>query len=284
MSDQKAEALNIGTTITKVSSAEEVKVGEHCFSDESADHWKIRSVDFMSDKVKVTSEASILKVYNCDIFRSQKKVSHIMERMNFPTDLPQIKRSADDGDFYLPKLMVVNFMIPLYSTNAFWRTDDGDSIQFVFYLQIDQDAYDGMREERNPAYRLLKDWLQVHPTSADDYQNRGRLKAIPEILNVDEINLGLLRPVVLANSAKPFLTGPKYHDYVKTDDYLEVDVDIHRYTYAARNTLFGMLTEIPRMLMRFGLVVEGRNSDELPEQLLAGICLKADQNKALIID
>jgi len=284
MSSDQKDTITIGSTISRVNNAAEVKAGDHCFADESADRWRIRSVDFMADKVKVTSDSSILKVYNCDIFRSKKKISNIIDRVTFPEDLPVIERANDDGDFYLPKLIIVNFMIPLYSTNAFWRTDDGDSIQFVFYLQIDQDAYDGMREDRNPAYRLLKEWLQVHPTAADDFQNRGRLKAIPEIINVDEINLGLLRPVVLANSAKPFLTGPKYHDYVKTDDYLEVDVDIHRYTYAARNTLFGMLTEIPRMVLRFGLVVEGRNSDELPEQLLAGICLKADQEKALIID
>jgi hypothetical protein len=284
MSDDQKDKVNVGSTISKVASRMEVESGDQCWADEPADSWKIRSVDFMSDKVKVTSDSSILKVYNCDMFRSKKKITDIMSRVNFPQDLPVVKRSADDGDFYLPKLIVVNFMIPLYSTNAFWRTDDGESVQFVFYIQIDQDAYDGMREDRNPAYRLLKEWLQVHPTAQEDYQNRGRLKAIPEIINVDEINLGLLRPVVLANSAKPFLTGPKYHDYIKTDDYLEVDVDIHRYTYAARNTLFGMLPEIPKMFIRFGLVVEGRNSDELPEQLLVGICLKGDQDKAFIIE
>jgi len=284
MGDSKDSGLAVGSTMTKLASFDEVKNGDQVFADDSADHWKIRSGNYMKDHEKVASASSILKVYHCDMFKSKKKTPNIMSRVQFPTDLPQITRVDGDGGFYVPQLIVINFMIPLYSHSVMKKVDDGESMQFVMYVSIDQDAYDGMRENRSVAHTTLREWLQVDASSAADYQNRGRLKAIPEITNVEEINLGLLRPVVVSNSAKPFLTGPKYHDYIKTDTFIEIDVDVHRYTYVARNTLHGMLGEIPKMVLRFGLVVEGREAAELPEQLMVGIVMRVDQGKALSLD
>jgi hypothetical protein len=285
MGDSKeAVGLTIGTTLTKAAALDEVKAGSQIWADEDAAAWKVRGAGYMKDHEKVSSAASILKVYNCDMFKSKKKTTNIMSKIQFPSDLPQITRTETDGGFYVPQLIVVNFMIPLYQHSMMRKVEDGESMQFVMYITIDQDAYEGMRDNRSAAYTVLREWLQAHPTNQADYQNRGRLKAIPEILNVEDINLGMLRPVVVSNSAKPFLTGPKYHDYIKTDTYIEVDVDVHRYTYVARNTLGGMLGEIPKMLLRFGLTVEGREASELPEQLMVGITMKVDQKKALSID
>jgi hypothetical protein len=280
MSEEKGQWV-IGSSTRFVESLDDLRNDTNVWTRVQPDSFNVRSATFLEDKVKLPSDTSLLKVLAVDAFKSKRKISHIMNLMKFP-DLPTVKRDDSDGGFYLPQLIVVNFMIPLYSPSMLplWKKEDGDSAHFVVYYQIDQDAYEGLKNEPNVAYRLLKEWLQVDPKSSDDYQNRGRLKAIPEILNVDEVNLGLMRPVVLANSAKPFLTGPKFHDYIKTDNYLEVDVDIHRYAYAARNVLDGLLLEIPKMLFRFGLVVEGRSEDELPEQVLAGIAVRINQNTA----
>jgi hypothetical protein len=278
-------SLEVGQTMAKVDSVEQLRQQTNVWTHIHADVFNVRSATFLEDKIKLPSEQAITKVYAVDIFRSKKKIPHIMTRMKFP-DLPEVKRDDSDGGFYLPKLIVVNFMIPLYASSMLpiWKKEDGESAQVVVYYLVDQEAYNGMKDEPNAAYRVLKEWLQVDTKSSDDYQNRGRLKAIPEIINLDEVNLGLMRPVVQANSAKPFLTGPKFHDYIKTDQYLEVDVDIHRYAYAARNVLDGLLNEIPKMLFRFGMVVEGRSEEELPEQLLGGMALKVNQNSAKVID
>ena len=50
-------------------------------------------------------------------------------------------------------------------------------------------------------------------------------------------------------------------------------MDIHRYVYPARSTFFGLVSEIEKMQLDFGLVIEGKSDDELPEQMLAGIRL-----------
>lgn len=280
MAEEKS-GVQIGSTLKHVGSLQEVQTGNMSYCDLSADQWNIRSESFLSNKVKKPSEQGLLKLHAVDLFKSKNKVPRIMERLSLPSGLPEIARDPHDGGFYVPKLIVVNFMLPLYSHSMLFTKEDGESVQFVMYYSIDQAAYDNMVNSDSNAWRVLKEWLQVDPTSEEDYQNRGRLKAIPEILNVNDIRLGALRPVVLANSAKPFLTGPRYHSYVKADDYLEIDVDIHRYAYVARNTLSGMLSEIPKMVVKFGMVVEGRSNDELPEQLLGGIVLKVDQTKAV---
>jgi hypothetical protein len=43
--------------------------------------------------------------------------------------------------------------------------------------------------------------------------------------------------------------------------------------YPARSTFFGLVSEIEKMQLDFGLVIEGKSDDELPEQMLAGIRL-----------
>lgn len=109
--------------------------------------------------------------------------------------------------------------------------------------------------------------------SAEDYALRGRLKAIPVLRNPDDVNLGMaLKQMVRTYDAKPFLTGPKYHSFVKTDLYLECDVDIHNYVYPARKTFHSLLPEVPSMIIDFALLVEAQG-EEMPERVLAAIRL-----------
>lgn len=230
--------------------------------------------DYAKNKLKGLSEESIISVYGVDVFKTKKKATNILEKVIMPS-LPPLKTSPEDG-FYCPRMIVLNIMLPNYApSNPLWGTakEDGESFSFVVYYEITQEAYDGMKKELSPAHKLLKKWLQAHPTSKEHYEMRGRLKAIPILLNPNDISLGLLRPVVNTYNSKPFLTGPKYHTFIKTDKYIEVDVDIHRYVYPARSTFFGLVSEIEKMQLDFGLVIEGKSDDELPEQMLAGIRL-----------
>lgn len=51
-------------------------------------------------------------------------------------------------------------------------------------------------------------------------------------------------------------------------NYVEIDVNIHNFCYLARkgaNSLFG---DLHKFVIDLGLVVEGRDDDELPEQIL----------------
>ena len=69
------------------------------------------------------------------------------------------------------------------------------------------------------------------------------------------------------------------------ENYLECDVDIHSYVYPARKTFHSLIPEIPKIVVDLGIVVEAREDDELPEQMLASArlsCILPD--KAITLD
>lgn len=41
--------------------------------------------------------------------------------------------------------------------------------------------------------------------------------------------------------------------------------------YLARSTFHSLRTEVPKLRLNFALVVEGRDDDELPEQILGAV-------------
>jgi len=97
-------------------------------------------------------------------------------------------------------------------------------------------------------------------------------KAIPMLVNPAEVNLGFALGQIVNNyNAKPFLTGPKYHTFSKGDNWLEVDVDLHLYQMLARKTFWGLSDEIRDMVIDFGMVVESRSDEEMPEQILGAM-------------
>lgn len=71
-----------------------------------------------------------------------------------------------------------------------------------------------------------------------------------QLVNGDELDLGSTLSTVLKNyNAKPFLTGPKYHNFHEGKGYLEVDVDIHRFCYLARKVSVGFMDHLPKMVL-----------------------------------
>jgi hypothetical protein len=57
------------------------------------------------------------------------------------------------------------------------------------------------------------------------------------------------------------------------DTYFEVDVDVHRFSYAARVGLAGVRDRIKDVVWDFGFLVEGHSDFELPENMLGAVRL-----------
>lgn len=184
----------------------------------SADEFKVRiGPSYSSCKKKDDSCPSILEILGVDAFTSSKKTDHIMQHIKPPTKLSDIVRDPQ-ADFWCPNFMVLNVMLPAYPPSiSVWSSpkDDGATYSLVIYFGFNQEIYDGMKNEDSNALRLLKKWLQADPQSKDDYEMRGRLKGIPVIQNKEDGNFGLLSSLVNMYNAKPFLTGPKHHRFVK---------------------------------------------------------------------
>lgn len=278
----------MGSSLAKVS-LDEVEAGAtHAFACTVGSTFDVRQgPSYEKTGKKAKSEENMCEVVGVDVFKSNRKLTHIMEHVIPPEDLTKPLTSTTDF-VYVPQLFVVNFMLPSYNpSNPLWgaSVSDGRSYSIVMYIKILPEAVEAIKNDSYPAATLLKNFFQMDTKSNEDYLLRGRLKAIPVLLNPDSVNLGMaLKSMVRSYDAKPFLTGPKYHSFIKTDLYLECDVDIHDYVYPARKTLFSLLPEVPSMLIDFGLLIEGQG-DEMPERMLASIRLsRIDPAKAIDIE
>mmetsp|Transcript_29872 Transcript_29872/g.70234 ORF Transcript_29872/g.70234 Transcript_29872/m.70234 type:complete len:135 (-) Transcript_29872:63-467(-) len=107
--------------------------------------------------------------------------------------------------------------------------------------------------------------------SPDGDPLRDRFKAIPRLMNPDDADLnGAQKRLIGSYNAKPLLTRPQ-HELVLTEDYAELDVDVHRFQYIARQGADTFRSKVKKMVFDLGFVVEGHDDSELPEQLL-GCC------------
>jgi len=114
---------------------------------------------------------------------------------------------------------------------------------------------------------LLKRFVQA---CKDGDPLKGRLKAIPRLVNPDEISdMSIMtRQLIYQYNAKPFLTGPKFHTFHHGKNYLECDVDLHRYCYPARKMISDMLPLLTPGIFDMGVVIEAHEDHEQPEQVL----------------
>lgn len=110
----------------------------------------------------------------------------------------------------------------------FAKVEDGPGYSLVMFFAMKPEFRDEIAAGSSPAATLLKVWL----AGLDDPAMHGRLKAIPRLANLDDLDLGgPLKKLVSSYNAKPFMTGPTCHR-IKRDPagkYLEVSVNLHRF-------------------------------------------------------
>jgi hypothetical protein len=58
------------------------------------------------------------------------------------------------------------------------------------------------------------------------------------------------------------------------DDYLEIDMNIFRFSYVCKKGLQHLMGRIPDFHLHLSMTLEGRSDDELPEQVVFAIKLR----------
>lgn len=76
----------------------------------------VRSLDYARTKQKVNSSEAIYRLVAVDLFSFQKKQTHVAQLVQLPAPAPQRHVSAPDT--YLPPLLVVNIMLPMYAVST----------------------------------------------------------------------------------------------------------------------------------------------------------------------
>jgi Protein ENHANCED DISEASE RESISTANCE 2, C-terminal len=240
----------------------------HCWRPVDATTMNVRiGPDYARNGKKAPSLPAMMDCLAMDIMSSPQKISRVTEYIRF-RDIHKLKSWGN-----IPPLVVVNMQFPNYPpANPLWgkKRFDGLSVGVAFWLTLNDDGIDAL-ENGTPAGRLLERFIN----ELDNETLTDQLKGLGRIANTDEIALPRL---IAGYNGKPFLTRPQ-HTFFRSRanqdvEYVEMLLDVHNYNYLSRKAFYTyFLDQTERYVCDFGLVIEGRNDDELPEQMMFAIQL-----------
>lgn len=272
-SQRKSGKPNAGASLKKRDPETPMAEARDCWDVCSGTGFKVRGLDYMRLKKKQYSTDSIYELIAADYFNFPQKTYHIAKLVNLPRVTPP-KSMTGAGAVELahyPLFLIFNIQCPMYPPSLFGGKTDGNGLSIVLYYKL-RDDFDPQTFENRGALGMLKRFVQ-NGREADQTMTRDRLKLIPRVTNVEELAVkgpltGAEHKLLFNYNEKPILTRPQ-QEFFSGHNYLEVDLDIHQYTYLARNAFVRFLTRMKEVVFEIGLVIQGNTNDELPEQILA---------------
>lgn len=122
-------------------------------------------------------------------------------------------------------------------------------------------------ETEIPAVKQLRTW------SADGDPLHKQFKSIVRVANPDVLNSGYtLRTLVNQYNGKPFLSNTT-HTMERENNVLILCFDVHIFSFLARKVYFEQLELFGKLILDVGFVVEGREEQYLPENLIGCVRL-----------
>ncbi|RYQ85791.1 hypothetical protein Ahy_B10g105398 isoform B [Arachis hypogaea] len=243
--------------------------------------FKVRGKNYFRDKKKEFAPANAaFYPLGADLFLSQRKIEHIARFIQIPSiNIP--------GD--VPSILIVNiqvaayFLIPLYPATIFQSENDGEGMNVVLYFKLSEKYSKDLPDQfREHITKLLNDEVErVKGFPLDTIAPfRERLKILGRVANVESLSLSATEKKLMnAYNEKPVLSRPQ-HDFFVGENYLEIDLDVHRFSYIARKGFEGFIERLKHCNLDFALTIQGNKAEDLPEHILCAIRLnKIDYSK-----
>mmetsp|Transcript_35975 Transcript_35975/g.84291 ORF Transcript_35975/g.84291 Transcript_35975/m.84291 type:complete len:330 (-) Transcript_35975:97-1086(-) len=231
--------------------------------------------NYTSKKGKIKSAASLYDCIGVDVVRAGCSVKQVLGRLiPVPTRAKECWRKGCP----LPRILCIVTQLPHSTagpTSSGNTHDPGCSVVAMF--AITKEAVLAATQASPPAaVRMLRNFMAKAggPCPEDaSTTSTGVVKAIAIGENVDDVGIPvLMKPAVARYNGTPTLitrSGTTHRD--PAGEWLEVDIDVRYWAYAARSALYHLRGCMPAAVIHLGFLIQATEDADLPEGII-GAC------------
>ncbi|EEQ99779.1 DEAD box ATP-dependent RNA helicase, putative [Perkinsus marinus ATCC 50983] len=248
--------------------------------------FKVRQKGYASTGLKLPSRYPIYECVGVDVVKSGMVLRKVAELSVFQriaqgddvhsSEVPSFWRGVHhinghrwEKEIGIPRFLVVNCQLPYAPPGLFTSADPNDPgmsvlSYFVMNPTVIEEYHNGNLEQIS-AIRLFKELLKTGVSK----KGESALKIIALIENAQDLGLP---GIVNRYNGKPALLTKSLQLHADVDgrgEVAEIDFDIRQWCYLARKSFYSFSGLLKDCMAHVGLVMEGEDDSELPEQLLA---------------
>lgn len=198
-------------------------------------------------------------VATADLLRRPKALYDVAQQIKLPPP-PDPDVANDTG---LPRRLVLNLILPNEQPSLTSAKTDGECVQLIVVFTASTAQLRAWQQSDMPAARLYTKWIAGW---AESTELKERLKLLSKVENITD--LGSAFGFASKYNGKPALIT-KSGQIAQGEDYIEMGINTFRFAFLTKKGVNMSLPRSNEMVLQAGVTIEGREDDELPEQMIA---------------